>query len=375
MDEGPLGVTPPDDSGSDTFRRYRYQAEVAFPFCLDCALIGDVVSVTLEHLEDLAVEFADGSWRLVQVKTRDPGQAPWTLKSLLGSDGAAFKSLLRTHRALAGIQGEIRLELRLEGAIRADDAARRLLPGGGGPTTDIIDLVAERLGIDDVEAVALLERTTLRDSEPSRDAIEAVNLMKLGLAAPAVSGGTVREVYRSVLEHIEDAMDRRLGATRWPVAVLEHGTQSGDDRAVIANKRLTIDILEPLFRPLGSTEPLLLKKLLDPDTRTSALEDKLAACGASASVIEDAKLLRANASIRDAQIEASSLYGRTDRMDDLRLRLRVVANAVAAEVGDAGSADRVWAVLQSRVNDQRDALDQHSLLGRDPCSFWARSVS
>src|ERR671919_692299 len=99
MTEGPLSVTPPDDTGSDTFRRFRYQAEVAFPFCLDTALIGNVISVIPEHLEDLAIEFADGSWRIIQIKTRDPGQAPWTLATLLGGDGGAFRSLLRTHRA------------------------------------------------------------------------------------------------------------------------------------------------------------------------------------------------------------------------------------------------------------------------------------
>jgi hypothetical protein len=30
------------------------------------------------------------------------------------------------------------------------------------------------------------------------------------------------------------------------------------------------------------------------------------------------------------------------------------------------SADRVWAVLQSRLHDQRDTGDQHKLLKRDP---------
>ena len=125
MSDGPLDITPPDDTGSDTFRRHRYQAEVAISFCVDCVLIGNVASVIPEHLEDLAIEFADGSWRIIQIKTRDPGQAPWTLAALLGSDGGAFKSLLRTHRALAGIGGRIGYELRLEGP-----SAATMMPTG-----------------------------------------------------------------------------------------------------------------------------------------------------------------------------------------------------------------------------------------------------
>ena len=140
------GFTPPDDAGSDTFRRYRYQADVAFPFCLDCALLGNVAAIVPEHFEDIAVELRDGSWILIQVKTRDADQPPWTLALLLGESGP-LRSVLRTHRALEGFEGQLRYELRLEGGLRVDDPAYELTDGGPplGPATR--STCARRLGI------------------------------------------------------------------------------------------------------------------------------------------------------------------------------------------------------------------------------------
>ncbi|MGK2850550.1 MAG: dsDNA nuclease domain-containing protein [Candidatus Limnocylindrales bacterium] len=76
-------MTPPDDSGSDTFARFRYQAYIAAPFALSCAIGGDVRSVVLEHVEDIAVEYA-GRWQFIQVKTRDAGLRRWRMQDLCG---------------------------------------------------------------------------------------------------------------------------------------------------------------------------------------------------------------------------------------------------------------------------------------------------
>jgi len=57
---GPLDISPPDDSETTTFRRYQYQAELAFSFRLDVGLIGNVAVVVPEHLEDVAVGLGDG---------------------------------------------------------------------------------------------------------------------------------------------------------------------------------------------------------------------------------------------------------------------------------------------------------------------------
>jgi hypothetical protein len=363
--EGPLGITPPDDTGSTTFRRYRYQAEVAFPFCLDCVYVGNVVSIVPEHVEDLAIEHADGTWRFLQVKTRDADLQPWTLTSIAGSDGGALRSLLRAHGALAPFHDIVRYELRLEGTIRRGDDAERLRAQGPGPTREMIAGLAQKVGTESPEMEGLLARLVIRDGEPSRETIESVNLKKLLLAAPAAPSALVQDVYRAVMSRIEDAMDQRLGDNRWPSIVLDATIGDTAERARLHDKRLTRDELEPLFRPLGAARPALLRRIADPDSRTSALEDKLTAAGGQ-QVVEDAKLLRANAVIREAEIQASSVFGGAERFDDVRLRLGVLARAVAADVGGPESGARVWARLLELLDQQRETIDQLRLFGQDP---------
>ena len=45
MSTDPKYIEPPDDSGSDTYARYRYQAKIIFPFVLSCGMGHDIVSV------------------------------------------------------------------------------------------------------------------------------------------------------------------------------------------------------------------------------------------------------------------------------------------------------------------------------------------
>jgi hypothetical protein len=81
------------ETGTDTFIRYRDQAEVAFPICLRFAKVGDVLSVTPEGLEDLLVE-EPVRWRFIQVKTRDAGLGGWLYGDLLAivvGCGASFE--------------------------------------------------------------------------------------------------------------------------------------------------------------------------------------------------------------------------------------------------------------------------------------------
>src|SRR6266536_5660975 len=111
---------PPDDSGSDAFQRFGYQAHVAFPFCLRCYFAEDVdegvIAIYCEHWEDLLVEYAD-KLRFVQIKTRDASRGPWKYRYLL-DDGGALRSMIRTQRALAGLSEErvVEYDVRLEGA-------------------------------------------------------------------------------------------------------------------------------------------------------------------------------------------------------------------------------------------------------------------
>ncbi len=120
-------VFAPDDHGRDAFERFRYQAHVAFPFCLAAASdAGGIEAVACEHFEDVAALDAKG-WRLMQIKTRNPDLGTWTLTDLLG-DGGALRGLHRTFSALDEMGQAVgcRLEAWLEGSVARRDNARVL---------------------------------------------------------------------------------------------------------------------------------------------------------------------------------------------------------------------------------------------------------
>jgi hypothetical protein len=213
---------PPDDSGTDAFQRYGYQAQIAFPFCLRCYFEGDVVAIYCEHWEDLLIEYAD-RLRFVQIKTRNLGRGPWKYRHLL-DEGGALRSLLRTHNALAAINQPraIEYEIRLEGAVDgADKDVARLLVDGDGPSDGMCASCSDRLGIEHAEARVLLARVTVRPNEPPRGLIEAHNRDALRLIAGHLSANDLKDLYDAAIELIKRAMEADLLADAWPQAILE----------------------------------------------------------------------------------------------------------------------------------------------------------
>lgn len=82
MDEqnipSPDMVPAENDPGDETARRYRYQATFAASLC--CALLDDtnsIVKVYCEQHEDILLQFSDGSFVGLQVKTRASGRPVW----------------------------------------------------------------------------------------------------------------------------------------------------------------------------------------------------------------------------------------------------------------------------------------------------------
>ncbi len=133
-----LNSTTPDDTGTDTLRRYRYQAQLAVPFCLDCASGGAVRSVIMEHYEDIVVEYAD-HWRFIQVKTRDSKHGPWRLTLAMDGLGSLFRAYGSTSLSNA------RYSLYLEGAIAHDDDLNNLVPEKQPLDATFVDRVAKGL--------------------------------------------------------------------------------------------------------------------------------------------------------------------------------------------------------------------------------------
>lgn len=380
MTEIPTAI--PDDSGSDAFRRFGYQAEVAFRYCLDCATVGNIVSVTMEHLEDIAIELASGRWRFAQVKTRDANQGPWTLPNLVAS--GAFAAMLRTHRALQGVDGDHEYEIVLEGAVKSGDPATALLVEGAGPNDPLITDLAARLEIDRPECEQLLGRLRIRERMPPRETIAASNIRILGLVSRSVTLGTATTLYESVLEKIKIAMEGRLLDNQWPRALVQPDTPEDATRLVMEGKKLTKKQLAPLLEPLHLGDVVFLAPLLEGDQHMTAMEEKLRAAGATDEIVRDARMLRARASSVAAERQSASAYDLSNSFLDIRTRLSVLANAIS---GVHLQEDRpglgIWNELQARITSQAHALDQQSLLRQDAmlllggvcqlsddCEFW-----
>lgn len=359
-------ASPPDDSGSDAFRRFSYQAHVVFPLCLRLYFVGDVVAIYCEHWEDVLVEFTD-DLRFTQIKTRDAGRGPWKYRHLL-DEGGALRSLLRTHRALAAL-GEARpveYDICLEGAADSADEIMRLVVGGDGASDEMCRACAGRLEMPEAEARSLLDRVTVTPNQPPRTMIAASNRDLLRLRAGHLPANELNAVYDATVALIKRAMEADLLADAWPEAILTPRTGAEDAERGAAAKRLDRERLQPILSRLEGGDQRLLAEISDPaHLRATALERKLTAAGGSAALVERAKQFRAQAAIRMAELRGGSLYDVDAMVADLHLRLLTAAEAVADVVSAAAPAAEVWNQLEQRLGANAAAYDPRRLLGQD----------
>ncbi len=216
-----LTAQPPDDSGADAFRRYRYQAHVAFTFALNCYLRQGVLRVVLEHFEDIYVELED-QHRFVAIKTRNPELGPWRFRHLLESNGA-LRSVLRTHRALGSFDDGRRIvyEIRLEGALDRDDEIRHLSRDGSGPTLTMLDGCVQKLSCTAAEARGMLERVLVAAPGPPRELIEDHNLGVLRHGAGHLPANDLKAAYDGTIDLICRAMAAELLGESWQTIALD----------------------------------------------------------------------------------------------------------------------------------------------------------
>lgn len=357
-------VVPPDDSGSDAFRRYCYQAHVAFLFCLDCAFGGDVISVVAEHIEDIAIERA-GRWQFIQVKTKNPDLGPWRLTDLT-KDGGALHSALRSRRALGDVS--LTIEIYLEGPLKPNDHILLLKTEEGRRSKDLHERVQRGLSIDAAESTELLERLRLVPGLPSRQAIVDRNLRALGNHASHLAVSLIHEIYRRVIDRVYEAMALELLEPAWFQVVCDPDTATPEAQRTFEAKRLVRDDLRPLIAPITAPASPLLKRIVEPDMDVpSVLEQKLLAGGAPPSIIETAKSLRANAATAEYQNASATIWDEADLLEDLRERLRIRVEALVALHQDAAMpAIRVWYELLGLLSTGAETIDRRGVLHRDP---------
>jgi Cap4 dsDNA endonuclease len=356
-----LTVQPPDDSGADTFGRYRYQALILVPYCLNCALGGDIVSLVPEHFEDVAMEYR-GEWRLVQIKTRNSDRGPWRLSHLL-AEGGALHSLVRSWKALD--RGEYRFELWLEGPISASDAIVNLL-SSRRRDEDLVGRCDGKLELTTADLRPFLEHVVVIPNQPSRASVVALNERAIGQQAPDLTHRQIVEVHARVVERIEMSMGGEFLDQDWPLAAIAYQTAHERLRATIHAKRLTQAVLAPLVAPITSSpRPLLRRLIAASGGRPSMLEEKMIAGGATLELISMAKSLRANATQREFELDST----RADSgqvLDDIRQRLQHRVDALTARhTGAPQSAVNIWLELINILGAQAAAIDARRIFAQD----------
>lgn len=242
-------LVSPDDHGSDTFARYKYQAHVTFPYVLELVTGEKVTDLFTEHVEDIAV-LKSGTWRFLQVKSRNAERGPWTFSDVL--DSGAFHSLWRAYQTAAGTF-EAAYEICVEGTLRKDDPLQSLADGNGLDDPSLAR-VAAKFGATAEDVRPFADRVQMRFL-PSLDAVAAQNISLLIRKAPGVAGGDIEQTYLAAIATIESAMTANRLDGDWPAALF----LAPDERmqARLARKRITReraeDLLEPILRASSSS--------------------------------------------------------------------------------------------------------------------------
>jgi hypothetical protein len=363
--DSPLEIEAPDDTGSDVYARFRYQARVAFPYCLACAVGDSIRSVTLEHIEDILVEGDDGIWRFIQVKTRDAVYGHWRLTHLLSS-GGALHSLFRAHQVL-NASVNARLEAHLEGTCAPGDSLlQELVQVGGRPSDGLCDTVRRALHIDRETARTFLERVSVYE-KPRRDAIERLNLSLIVARRGGLTDTTIMTLHERLTDDICRAMEAAPLGENWIQIAIGQDAAEDHRRRRFEAKRLTAERLD-FYRSILEHQPLALLTALDDDSDSepvSDLERKLRAAGASDALVTRAKVLRSSASRHELGLLSKMLNPSDQRLEDLQERLLTVAVPVADMYRGQRRAAHVFNAVLSELRRDPASVDPHKLFNRD----------
>ena len=350
--------------GSDTFGRFRYQAEITLPYCLAVvAAQQDIFAVIPEHLEDIALQTVDG-WRFLQVKSRDPQRGLWKLSDLLIKKGSALRSLFRTYLCTAG--KDYPLELVLEGACKTNDLIHALKPGHDRSL--LAPVVADKLGASRSDIDDFLARVVLDESAPPRSAIHATNARLLHEFAPTLNHSELTALHGAFLNEVERAMrSERLGVL-WPRSIAHPNRRSTARSEAVRAKTLDRQRLATLVEPVLLVGRPLLRRFVESGARPiTALEQKMILGGAPKQLVDRARSLRTNAHHHRYVRASQSLESGSDLLEDLRERLLTYAHtARASSERQARPAIDIWASLLDTFDSGAANIDRNNLVRADP---------
>ena len=355
--------TPPDDTGTDTIKRYRYQAQLALPFCLACARKYKVRSIIMEHFEDIVVE-CDDYWHFIQVKTRNAERGHWKLPDAI--DG--LKSLYRTFSETSDLNAKY--SLYIEGAIAVTDDLNALTLSSSSMdiSNDIVQKISQKLDIENSKCRDFLESVTVHPNQPPRAHITSYNIHLMGQGSASSS---IREI-ESLEEKLTDEILRAMSCDRLDNLLYRYIAKveelEDEIKARIDAKRLTASNIADIIGSLASGDYPLLLRITDlHEPSPTNLQKKLIAGGATERIIKNAKELRANASIREVEIRSSGFINQEDRIVDVQIRITTLTNSIVEEHDELEKpAKIIWRKVLNELTQKKETVDPHRIYKQDP---------
>jgi Cap4 dsDNA endonuclease len=357
----PLNLTPPDDTGTDTLIRFRYQAQLALPFCLACACKEKVRSVIMEHFEDIVVEY-DDYWHFIQVKTRNPERGQWKLTDAIDGLTSLYRAFNKTSHL------EAKYSLFLEGAISARDDLNALTCIPTNISEDLVQKVYQKLDIEESKCRAFLQVVAVHPNQPSRANITSHNIHLMGRVSASTSIYEIESLEKKLTDEILRAMscdrlDNLLYHYIKKVEDLQHDIKSKVDA-----KRLNAENIIDILGSLTDGDYPLLSRITDLNAPTPTnLEKKLIAGGATERIIKDAKNLRANAYVREAEIFACGFLDQEDKITDVQLRIQTLTNSIVENHDESEKPAKViWRTVLNELTQKRESVDPNRIYKQDP---------
>ncbi len=357
-----------NDTGSDTLRRYLYQAEITLRVCLELLPTDSSTAVIVpEYIEDICIERHDASLRLLQVKTRNADLGSWRCSDLLAEQGGALKGVLRSFKYCEEHSLAASFELFLEGAAAPNDPFIQLLKAGSGhEDKKLVAYVAKRLEISSRVAKKLLQKVVVVFGLPPRESITAENQARLGRISEGLLYDELIELHADIVALIIRAMCGRLDASN--ISNNELLSLSSDHRTVRDGKSITPEVFSSTVRGRINLASGLALELASGDPGTVALTNlrfKLLQRQASASTLMEALKLRMLArEWRDSMRHAAADVFAARRPTVQQVMLSIVQGEL--DKRNKISGDEAFSVARETIGKKRSKIDPSSVFERNP---------
>jgi len=377
-----------DPTGLRTFERYVWQAKLAIRSWLGVFAGTGMLAVICEHVEDLAI-VETSRFRFAQLKTRDKGS--WSAAKVC-EPGHAIESLAASYilAEAAGIANLSTFEVWLEGPPSEQKTTTDFFADPTSASQDIKKKL-RAFGLSDARLTDFLQRLSIHCHQPSRQAIDAVNIRLIGAIWPGQSMEQVERLYETLLQTATGAQSASESpqSVRSAMLAARITPTSADAWAPIASQTLSAQKLRAICPPVaGDTDQDLVRRAAAGEA--TLLELKLVRAGASDRTLRGALLARADADVVAAGARASgSMTADNERALDTRL-LAVAESIESLVLSNAASlqrpAEHIFHSLMSNVANTAgidvDGIYNHDhrlVIGHlcsvsDQCRYgWGRS--